>query len=251
MDFKKLLSTFDAVENDTSENAVNKKKEAGSMLAILESFDNAGNSETTNKGKEIKAQSQLSVPVEENESMTRNDALKQDRKNGFHHDEEDGYHYVFGADSGFAYSQHRTADDAEKQAAEMNKNYANTNESALEDLDEISSNEEVNEAIIVSAEGAEAAELLSILKLSGIEAPAASLPVPMEPETGPEMDMQDEYSNSPDEMEQDIAAVIASGDDMHREKNQYAASADGDNPMKAFEGKFKAIMNDLLAEDEK
>ena len=79
----------------------------------------------------------------------------------------------------------------------------------------------------------------------------APAPAPMEPEMGPEMDMQDEYSNSPEEFEQDVDAVIASGDDMHREKDQYAATQDGDNPMKAFEGKFKSIMDELLAEDEK
>ena len=104
---------------------------------------------------------------------------------------------------------------------------------------------QVDEAIMVSAEGDEAAQLLSILKLAGMPAPA--MPAPMEPE----MDMQDEYSNSPDEVEQDVDAVIASGDDLHREKDQYAASANGDNPMKAFEGKFKSILDELLAEEEK
>ena len=65
----------------------------------------------------------------------------------------------------------------------------------------------------------------------------------------PEMEMQDEYSNSPDEVEMDLDAVIASGDDLHREKNQFAAAADGDNPMKAFEGRLQSILDEMLAED--
>ena len=115
-------------------------------------------------------------------------------------------------------------------------------------------NESLEEAIMVSAEGDEAAQLLSILQLAGMQPPApAAMPAPamgpMEPDMG--MEMQDEYSNSPDEFEQDIDSVIASGDDLHREKGQYAASAPGDNPMRAFEGKFKSILDELLAEDEK
>ena len=110
-----------------------------------------------------------------------------------------------------------------------------------EDKDEVDESvEELEEAIMVSAEGAEAAELLAILKNAGMPAPAM-------PE--PEMDMQDEYSNSPDEVEMDLDAVIASGDDMHREKDQFAAAADGDNPMKAFEGKLQAMLDEMLAED--
>lgn len=54
------------------------------------------------------------------------------------------------------------------------------------------------------------------------------------------------YSNSPDESTQDASAVTGSGDDMHKKKSGYPAAAGGDNPMKAFEGKFKAIMADLL-----
>ena len=59
------------------------------------------------------------------------------------------------------------------------------------------------------------------------------------------------YDNEPDEFEQDIDSVIASGDDLHREKRMYKAAQPGDNPMRAFEGKFKSILDELLAEDEK
>jgi hypothetical protein len=117
-----------------------------------------------------------------------------------------------------------------------------------------SSDVELEEAIMVSAEGDEAESLLQILKLSGMPTPPApaALPAPMaEPAADLDtidIEMQDEYSNSPDEFEQDVSAVIANGTDLHREKGQYPAAARGDNPMNAFEGKFKAIMADLLKE---
>ena len=121
--------------------------------------------------------------------------------------------------------------------------------------------EKIAEAIMVSAEGSEAESLLQILKLSGMgaNAPAPeptggydSGPLPALPEPADDMgmEMQDEYSNTPNEFEQDIDAVIDGGDDLHREKDQYAATEPGDNPMRAFEGKFKAILDDLLAEDQ-
>jgi len=56
------------------------------------------------------------------------------------------------------------------------------------------------------------------------------------------------YANSPDESTQDASAVTGSGGDMHKKKKGYPAAAGGDNPMKAFEGKFKAIMADILKE---
>ena len=117
-----------------------------------------------------------------------------------------------------------------------------------------SSDIELEEAIMVSAEGDEAEALLQILKLSGMPMPPApaALPAPMaEPAADldtMDIEMQDEYSNSPNEFEQDVSAVIANGTDLHREKGQYPAAARGDNPMNAFEGKFKAIMADLLKE---
>lgn len=113
--------------------------------------------------------------------------------------------------------------------------------------------EELEEAIMVSAEGDEAESLLQILKLSGMPTPPAPAAMPAIAAPAADLDtmdieMQDEYSNSPDEFEQDVNAVIANGTDLHREKGQYPAAARGDNPMNAFEGKFKAILADLLKE---
>jgi hypothetical protein len=104
-------------------------------------------------------------------------------------------------------------------------------------------NEELEEAIMVSAEGDEAAELLAILQNAGMAAPA--MPAMPEPE------MEDtEYSNSPDEETFGMDAVIASGDDLNKSKEAYADVDGGDNPMETFEGKFKAMLDEMLAEDE-
>ena len=129
----------------------------------------------------------------------------------------------------------RCSDCKEMASAEIDE--------SVEETEEVVAEEELEEAIMVSAEGGEAAELLAILQNAGMPAPA----MPTMPE--PEMEMQDEYSNSPDEQEMDLDAVIASGDDLHREKNQFAAAADGDNPMKAFEGRLQSILDEMLAED--
>jgi len=189
MDFKKILAGFDAVENDVVVEATEKKKQDGSMLAILESFNRVETAEEE-------------VVAEETEEVTAEEEV--------------------------------VAEETEEVTAE-------------EEVVAEETEEELEEAIMVSAEGDEAAQLLSILQLAGMKAPEPAMPAPMEPE----MEMQDEYSNSPDEVEQDVDAVIASGDDLHREKEQFAAAADGDNPMKAFEGKFKSILDELLAEEEK
>ena len=111
--------------------------------------------------------------------------------------------------------------------------------------------EALEEAIMVSAEGAEAAELLAILKNAGMPEPAMpAMPEPAMPAM-PEPEMEDtEYANSPDEETFGMDAVIASGDDLNKSKEAYADVDGGDNPMETFEGKFKAMLDEMLAEDE-
>ena len=393
MDFKKILSSFDAVENGTSEGSVEKQKQTGSMLAILESFNRAESGESIKEGGMKDAVTDMqerlhdfareiqkgmhgydSVVDELNDmfdevvdmgdpivmnafkvlrtlepedfgegegggpnraSMVAQDAMDMidgsddsdydhlpkigegRMKDSVIHDSEtmskeefakkhgkemaDEYYesvdeaevneaaktVVLGAeDRGITVSvdgmpkgwasepkelaQLLGANDVDENTAIMHSSDVDfASEQGFDDDDgahefidaalkmmginesTVKQSAELEEAIMVSAEGDEAAQLLSILKLAGMPAPAPAMPAPMEPEMEPEMDMQDEYSNSPDEVEQDVDAVIASGDDLHREKDQYAASANGDNPMKAFEGKFKSILDEILAEDEK
>lgn len=229
MDFKKILANFDAVENNTSTNAVEKKKSAGSMLAILESFNRVEN-ETVEEAAEEE------VVAEGDDFMVT---------------DPEGAWAAISARKEELVDMGMEPEEAQDQAAEE----IGVDPEDLEAWLMQNMGENLEEAIMVSAEGDEAAQLLSILQLAGMSAPAPAMPAPamgpMEPEMGPEMEMQDEYSNSPDEVEQDVDAVIASGDDLHREKSQYAAATRGDNPMKAFEGKFKSILDELLAEEEK
>ena len=383
MDFKKILSSFDAVENGTSEGSVEKQKQTGSMLAILESFNRAESGESIEEGgmkdavtdmqerlhdfaREIQkgmhgydavvdelndmfdevvdmgdpvvtnafkvlrtlepedfgegegggpnrasmvAQDAMDMidggddsdydhlpkigegrmsdqVIKDSETMTKEEFAKKHGKEMADEYYESAVNeaaktVILGAeDRGITVSvdgmpkgwasepkelaQLLGANDVDDTTAIMHSSSVDfASEEGFDDDDgahefidaalkmmginesTVKQSAELEEAIMVSAEGDEAAQLLSILKLAGMPAPA--MPAPMEPE----MDMQDEYSNSPDEVEQDVDAVIASGDDLHREKDQYAASADGDNPMKAFEGKFKSILDELLAEDEK
>jgi hypothetical protein len=139
-------------------------------------------------------------------------------------------------------------------------------ENTIEDTTMINPYTKVDEAVMVSAEGEEAAALLRILKLAGASEPTLPATSNMrsdmdnfmsivnkndeEPAADPEMEVQDEWSNSPAEVEQDIDSVIVSGDDLHKSKAQFPAASNGDNPMTAFEGRFKSILADLLAEDE-
>jgi len=104
--------------------------------------------------------------------------------------------------------------------------------------------DQIDEAIMVSAEGDEAESLLQILKLSGMPAPAIPAAEP-EMDMEPEIDMQDEYANSPDEIEMDIDAAIADGDDLNRSKQSFPDAEDGDNPMAAFESKLQQIMREM------
>jgi hypothetical protein len=229
MDFKKILASFDAVENDTSASSVEKKRQAGSMLAILESFNRVEAEAVEETAEETLDESKMADMMIAASEMSKEEFAKE--------------YPGFAKDYEKLRKRQMEEESVEESAEEELEVVAEETEEEVEE----SAEEELEEAIMVSAEGDEAAQLLSILQLAGMKAPEPAMPAPMEPE----MEMQDEYSNSPDEVEQDVDAVIASGDDLHREKGQYAAAARGDNPMKAFEGKFKSILDELLAEEEK
>ena len=218
MDFKKILESFDAVENNASIEVKNSTAAKGSMISILESFYRVENVETVEEAStewEVKIGNKTYVVTAKNTFEANKKAEAKAKKEGNH-----------GVSAG---KIEKVQEDGD-----------------LSDLTQ----EDLEEAIMVSAEGSEAEALLQILKLSGMPAPVApALPSPEQGPAEPTIDMQDEYANSPDEFEQDLDSVIASGNDLHREKDQFAASAPGDNPMRAFEGKFKSILDELLAED--
>ncbi len=341
MDFKKLLKSFDAVENQTSVRAEAIQQATGSIGAILESFNRLENNEIVEaekpdfldidgdgdteesmkkaaKDKEDKDKANESVEEGNSHSLItqiRNMAKKVEKN-------PDGkQHQIFAqtVESDLIDLFQMTRSEEVRNLIRQNKkaqretdlrnanniaitlwNIMNSNESfdnePKEELEEAAAHsewkvgigkktytvtarttyeahkkaqkladkennlggpgkiekvqKELDEAIMISAEGSEAEALLQILKLSGMPAPVApALPEPEQGPMEPSIDMQDEYANSPDEFEQDIDSVIASGNDLHRDKDQFAATAPGDNPMRAFEGRFKSILDELLAED--
>ena len=228
MDFKKILTKLDAVVGTKSRvNATAQPARTSAMSTILESLDRI---------VEGAKPDFLDVDKDGDKKEPMKKAAKEKEKDV----KESKYPWL---------------DHPDRPGAKKEKDKA-------EDKEE--DKEELEEAIMVSAEGSEAEALLQILKLSGMSAPAPIAPaastmpaLPPEPAAiaGPtddldtmDIEMQDEYSNSPNEFDQDVDSVIASGTDLHREKNQYPAAARGDNPMNAFEGKFKAILADLLKE---
>lgn len=121
----------------------------------------------------------------------------------------------------------------------------------------------LEEAIAVQADGAEAMALLDILKLSG-QQPMTQQDMtcgcggdPMQGagiQMSVEADEDPTYSNTPDETISDMDAVITSGNDMHKEKNQFKHSYNqGDNPMAMeelvkIEGKLKKMFESMTKE---
>ena len=97
--------------------------------------------------------------------------------------------------------------------------------------------------VSVTAEGEQAEALMQMLKMAGMlptaEAETAmrariAVAVPQEQEVEVEEAANDEveYSNSPDEQYQGVDAIVHQGNDLNREKKQYASKPRlGDNPM--------------------
>lgn len=128
--------------------------------------------------------------------------------------------------------------------------------------------EGIDEAIAIQADGDEAMALLDILKLSG-QAPMTATEVPscgcgsdVAPTTmqGSGMQMSVEadedlsYANTPNEKISPMGDAIPSGDDLHKEKDQYKHNyRGGDNPMAmkemaAIEGKLAKMFESMSKE---
>ena len=119
---------------------------------------------------------------------------------------------------------------------------------SAETQDNISINSNYNsrdnkKTVSVTAEGEQAEALMQMLKMAGMlptaEAETAmrariAVAVPQEQEVEVEEAANDEveYSNSPDEQYQGVDAIVHQGNDLNREKKQYASKPRlGDNPM--------------------
>ena len=99
---------------------------------------------------------------------------------------------------------------------------------------------QVDEAMVVQADGSEAMALLGILKLAGMPAPQP---------TAEERDV--EHANTPSEHEFPHDAAVPSGTDLHKQKGAYRAAAGADNAMAVeelnkLEGKLKGMFESMI-----
>lgn len=91
--------------------------------------------------------------------------------------------------------------------------------------------------------------LAGMLKLAGVQSMAMQTPaMPAMEEVPVDAPVEEEYANEPDEEIQGIEAAIPSGDDLHKEKGAYPATAGGDNPMAIDEemwAAYQALKSEL------
>jgi len=113
-------------------------------------------------------------------------------------------------------------------------------------------------SVNISAQGDKADELLSMLKLAGMQASASSQPamivVANDDEEMMEADRETEYSNTPDEEYQTVDSIIRQGNDLNREKRQYADKPKlGDNPMaeSILDEELQSLLDSIIIKDDK
>jgi hypothetical protein len=103
-----------------------------------------------------------------------------------------------------------------------------------------SMNSDGTKSVSVNATGNQADALAQILKMAGLAAHQAvhgdQEPKGIIIQAGPEEQVEEErdveYANTPDEEVENVDAIMHQGNDLHREKEQYAGMAKaGDNPM--------------------
>jgi len=103
-----------------------------------------------------------------------------------------------------------------------------------------SMNSDGTKSVSVNATGDQADALAQILKMAGLAAHHAvhggEEPKGIVIQAGPEEQVEEErdveYANTPDEEVENVDAILHQGNDLHREKEQYAGMAKlGDNPM--------------------
>jgi hypothetical protein len=107
-----------------------------------------------------------------------------------------------------------------------------------------SMNSNGTKSVSVNATGDQADALAQMLKMAGLAAHHAvhggGEPKGIVIQAGPEEQVEEErdvqYANTPDEEVENVDAILHQGDDLHKEKEQYAGMAKlGDNPMAARE----------------
>lgn len=121
-----------------------------------------------------------------------------------------------------------------------------------------SMNSDGTKSVSVNATGDQADVLAQILKMAGLAAHHAVHGGEQEPkaiviQAGPEEQVEEErdieYANTPDEEVENVDAILHQGDDLNREKEQYAGMAKlGDNPMATRESiEMPARISRMLA----
>jgi hypothetical protein len=114
-----------------------------------------------------------------------------------------------------------------------------------------------NKSVNISAQGEKAEELLSMLKLAGMSSNDSNDRPPMVV-VGNNEEMMDEereteYANTPEEEYQTVDTIIRQGNDLNREKRQYASKPRlGDNPMAeevSLEEQFEELYNSVLVKE--
>jgi hypothetical protein len=121
-----------------------------------------------------------------------------------------------------------------------------------------SMNSDGTKSVSVNATGNQADVLAQILKMAGLAAHQSVHGGEQEPkaiviQAGPEEQVEEErdieYANTPDEEVENVDAILHQGDDLNREKEQYAGMAKlGDNPMATRESiEMPARISRMLA----
>ena len=121
-----------------------------------------------------------------------------------------------------------------------------------------SMNSDGTKSVSVSATGNQADALAQMLKMAGLAAHHAVHGGEQEPQAvviqaGPEEQVEEErdvqYANTPDEEVENVDAIMHQGNDLNREKEQYAGMAKaGDNPMATRESiEMPARISRMLA----
>jgi hypothetical protein len=99
-----------------------------------------------------------------------------------------------------------------------------------------SMNSDGTKSVSVNATGNQADALAQMLKMAGIGGHGHAEPKAVVIQAGPEEQVEEErdveYANTPDEEVENVDTIMHQGNDLHREKEQYAGMAKlGDNPM--------------------
>jgi hypothetical protein len=99
-----------------------------------------------------------------------------------------------------------------------------------------SMNSDGTKSVSVNATGNQADALAQMLKMAGIGGHSHAEPKGIVIQAGPEEQVEEErdveYANTPDEEVENVDAIMHQGNDLNREKEQYAGMAKlGDNPM--------------------